>query len=114
MQKIELKIDELLETLKAFYDPHQWHFLTLNGVDLRDGTVELQWIFSRYGVKDEIRIYYAICDYEIEVPTITSLIPSAILGEREVADMFGMNVQGALKGLYLDKDSKQMPLRCQI
>lgn len=114
MTKIKTSYDTLLEELRAFYEPHTWHFLTLNGIDLCDGTIELQWIFSKYGVKDEVVIFYAISDFETQAPSVISLIPSAVMGEREVVDMFGLNIEGAEKGLYLDKDSKSMPLRCSL
>ena len=111
MTKIETTLSSLLTDLENFYVPKEWHFLSVNGVDLGDGKIELQWIFSRYGVKDEIVIYYALSDYATPVPSIVGLIPSAIMGEREIVDMFGLNVEGAQKGLYLDEDSRPHPLR---
>lgn len=101
----------LQDEIGAFYEPHQWHFLSVNGIDLGEGKIELQWIFSKYGVKDEIVIYYAISDYETPVPSLVSMIPSSIMGEREIVDMFGLKVEGAERGLYLDEDSLQHPLR---
>jgi len=111
MQKIETAFTVLLDELGRFYDPKTWHFLTVNGVDLGEGKIELQWIFSKYGVKDEVVVYYVLSDYDTPVPSIVSLIPSAFLSEREIVDMFGLNVEGAQKGLYLDEDSRQHPLR---
>ena len=111
MRKIETTLDTLLNDIGAFYVPKQWHFLSVNGIDLGEGKIELQWIFSQYGVKDEIVIYYALSDYETAVPSIVSLIPSAIMGEREIVDMFGLSVDGAERGLYLDEDSMSHPLR---
>ncbi len=114
MTKIETSYYTLLDDLRAFYEPHTWHFLTLNGIDLCDGTIELQWIFSKYGSKEEVVVYYAISDFETPAPSIVSLIPSSIMGEREVVDMFGLSIKGAEKGLYLDKDSRTIPLRCSL
>ena len=114
MTKIETSYATLMKDLGAFYEPHTWHFLTLNGIDLGDGKIELQWIFSKYGARDEVVIYYAISDFETPAPSIVSLIPSSIMGEREVVDMFGLTIEGAEKGLYLDEDSLSMPLRCSI
>lgn len=111
MRKIETTFETLLADIEAFYDPKQWHFLSVNGVDLGEGKIELQWIFSKYGVMDEIVIYFTLSDYETPVPSVVSLIPSAIMGEREIVDMFGLKVDGAERGLYLDKDSSQHPLR---
>lgn len=111
MTKIETRLETLLEDLGAFYQPEQWHFLTLNGIDLGDGTLELQWIFSKYGVKDEVVLFYTLCSYDAMVPSVTPLIPSASMGEREVVDLFGIRIAGAKPGLYLDEDSQPTPLR---
>ncbi|MDD2266081.1 NADH-quinone oxidoreductase subunit C [Sulfuricurvum sp.] len=111
MMKYEITLATLLADIGAFYEPKKWHFLTVNGIDLGEGKIELQWIFSKYHVKDEIVIYYAISDYETPIPSVVSLIPSAFMGEREIVDMFGLTVEGAEKGLYLDEDSLPHPLR---
>ena len=114
MKKIEIVLEDLLTELTAFYDARIWHFLTVNAVDLGEGKIELQWIFSKYGVKDEIVLYYAVTAYETKIPSVVSLIPSATLSEREIVDMFGVDIEGAAKGLYLDEDSLTMPLRCSL
>jgi len=111
MTKIETTLSSLLADIGIFYDAKKWHFLTVNGIDLGEGKIELQWIFSQYGAKDEIVIYYALSDYATPVPSLVTLIPSAFMGEREIVDMFGLTVEGAEKGLYLDADSLPHPLR---
>ena len=111
MTKIETTLATLTRDIEAFYLPREWHFLSINGIDLGEGKIELQWIFSKYGVQDEVVIYYALSDYETPVPSLVSLIPSAFMGEREVVDMFGLRVEGAERGLYLDSDSQPHPLR---
>ena len=111
MRKIETTFTTLLNDIGAFYIPKEWHFLSVNGIDLGEGKIELQWIFSKYGVKDEVVLYYALSDYETPVPSIVPLIPSSIMGEREIVDMFGLTVEGAERGLYLDEDSLPHPLR---
>lgn len=111
MMKIETMLSTLAEDIDAFYDARQWHFLTVNGIDLGEGNIELQWIFSRYGAKDDIVIYYTLSDYETSVPSIVSLIPSVFMSEREIVDMFGLKIEGTERGLYLDKDSMEHPLR---
>ncbi len=114
MTKIATTLPTLLSDIGAFYAPREWHFLSVNGIDLGEGKIELQWIFSRYGVKDEIVIYFVLSDYETPIPSIVSLIPSAIMGEREIVDMFGLSVEGTEKGLYLDEDSLPHPLRGEL
>lgn len=111
MTKIETTLNSLLKDIGTFYDARKWHFLSVNGIDLKEGKIELQWIFSQYGVKDAVVIYYTISDYETPVPSVVGLIPSAIMSEREIVDMFGLNIAGAEKGLYLDEDSLKHPLR---
>jgi ech hydrogenase subunit D len=113
MKKIETTLLTLLNDIGAFYLPKQWHFISINGIDLGEEKIELQWIFSKYGVKDEVVIYYAISDYDTPVPSLVSLIPSSIMGEREIVDMFGLSVEGAQRGLYLDEDSMPHPLRSE-
>lgn len=115
MEKIEVKLENLRDEIKSFYDYKTWHFLTLNGVALEDNKLEVQWIFSKYEAMDEIVLYYAVIEYSDIIPTIEDIIPSAIISQREIVDMFGVQVEGSEKGLYLDEDSKQAPLSgCQI
>lgn len=114
MRKIETTLPTLLADIGAFYEAREWHFLSVNGIDLGEGKIELQWIFSRYGAKDEIVIYYALSDYTTPVSSLVCLIPSAFMGEREIVDMFGLKVEGALRGLYLDEDSLPHPLRGEL
>jgi ech hydrogenase subunit D len=79
-------------------------------LDLGDG-MEIQYFFTQYNAKEEVICFFLKMNYENEVPSIVSLIPSAYLGEGEVVDMFGINIKDTPKGLLLDDDSVQMPLR---
>ncbi|MCF6310402.1 MAG: NADH-quinone oxidoreductase subunit C [Sulfurimonas sp.] len=115
MKKIEVSIESVREKIKEFYDYKKWHFLTLNGVALEDDMLEIQWIFSEYAVKNEIVVYYAHVNCDEVIPSVVDIIPSAIISQREIVDMFGVNIEGSEKGLYLDEDSQQRPLRgCSI
>ena len=110
MQKIEVDLADIRDEIQKFYDEKVWHFLTLNGVGLDDEKLEVQWIFSKYKSMDEVVIYFANIKYSDVVPTIVDIVPSAIISQRELVDMFGVEVEGSDKGLYLDEDSLQMPL----
>ena len=105
----ELKI--VKEKILEFYDEKIWHFITLNGVGLDEDRVEVQWIFSKYEAMEEIVLFYCEVDYKQVIPSVVDIIPSAIISQRELVDLFGIAVEGSEKGLYLDKDSQQMPLR---
>jgi NADH:ubiquinone oxidoreductase subunit C len=115
MKKIEVTLLNIVEEIKSFYDYKKWHFLTLNALALENEKLEVQWIFSKYGALDDIIIYYAEIGYKDTIPSIVDIIPSAIISQRELVDMFGVEVEGSAKGLYLDEDSQQMPLSgCSI
>jgi NADH:ubiquinone oxidoreductase subunit C len=110
MEKIETNLENLVSDIEKFYDYKVWEFLTLNGVKIDEETTEIQYIFSKYNVIDEVVIYYAYVKKDEIVPSIVELIPSAIISQREIVDMFGIEVEGSEKGLYLDEDSLSAPL----
>ncbi len=110
INKIETSLKTVVEDIKNFYRKEQHHFLTLNGVKLDDETTQVQWIFSTYGEVDDITMFYVdVKQYEV-IPSVVEILPSAIISQREIVDMFGLDVEGSTKGLYLDEDSQQMPL----
>ena len=111
MDKRETTLQTFMKDLETFYDYKAWFFTTVNCVELDAQSVEMQYIFSKYGAIDEIVIYFMKINYSDTIPTITPLIPSAIMSEREIVDMFGVNIEGITKGLYLDEDSVQTPLK---
>lgn len=110
MKKIEMKKETLLSDLAEFYNDQKWHFITVNCVDSGEG-FEVQYLFSKYGEVDEVRCFFVNIDYEVEIPSVSSLIESAWLGEGEMVDMFGVKINGVNKGTFLDEDSMQTPLR---
>lgn len=110
MTKIETSLASLSKDIKEFYDVKVWSFLTLNGLKLDEETTEIQWIFSKYDAIDETVVFFALVKQDEIIPSITDIIPSASISQREIVDMFGIQVADTQKGLYLDEDSEQMPL----
>ncbi|MEA1916381.1 MAG: NADH-quinone oxidoreductase subunit C [Campylobacterota bacterium] len=110
MKKIKVELEDIKETIKEFYEPKVWHFLTINGVAIKDETVEIQWIFAKYEAMNETVVYFCEVDYSTPIPSIADIIPSAMISQREVVDMFGVEIENSEKGLYLDEDSLQKPL----
>ena len=110
MTKIEVTLQSLKEKIADFYDEKIWHFITLNGVALEEEKTEVQWIFSRYETLDDIVIYFSVIKQNEVVPSIVDIIPSASISQRELVDMFGIEVENSSSGLYLDEDSLSMPL----
>jgi len=110
VDEVKVPLRDVRKAIKEFYDPEKWHFITVNGTDL-GGKVEIKWFFTKYGEKEVFKVFTAEAGYDDEVPTITYIIPSAWISEWELADLLGLNVEGAKKGLFLEPDSPQAPLR---
>ena len=110
INRIESRLNCIVESIEDFYDKKIWNFMTLNGVKVDEETTEIQWIFSKYGAIDEITIYFVNVKKDDVIPSVTHILPSAIISQREIVDMFGIKVQNSEKGLYLDEDSVSMPL----
>jgi len=110
MKKIEVTLKNVVNVIREFYKPKVHHFLTLNGVALDESTTEIQWIFSNYKELDHTTVFLThVKDGDI-IPSIVDIIPSAIISQREIVDMFGIKVEDSERGLYLDEDSLQKPL----
>lgn len=105
-----IKLEELQEKIKSFYDPYIWHFVTLNGTHTQCGC-QLQWIFSKYDSADDYVVFESIVSYDTLIPSIKDIIPSAIMSEMEVVDLFGLQIENTKEGLYLDETSVKHPLR---
>jgi len=73
--------------------------------------MEMQYFFARYNAVEEVVCYFFKMGYDEEAPSLVSIIPPAYLGEGETVDMFGIAIKDIAKGLFLDDDSIQAPLR---
>ncbi len=110
INRIPTSLATVVADIKVLYDKKIWHFLTLNGVKLDSENTEIQWIFSKYGAIDEIVMFHTNVAQDEIIPSVVEILPSAIISQREIVDMFGIAVENSQKGLYLDEDSEQMPL----
>jgi membrane-bound hydrogenase subunit beta len=111
---IWIRIDrELLKpAIKKLMDIRFPHFAVIAGSDLGD-EIELLYIFSVfYGTKfGEYMVTFGIRlpKTDLTVPTITDLIPGALLSEREKQEFFGITVTDIPDGrrLFLPDDFPQ-------
>ncbi len=104
-------LDTIKDDIRDFYDKQKWHFLTLNGVKENEEDTQIQWIFTKYDDKEgNIMMFYVSVKQDDIIPDLTEILPSAIISQREIVDMFGIKVENSEKGLYLDEDSESMPL----
>ena len=114
MNKTKSSLKTIVKDIEEFYKNEKHHFLTLNGVALDKDTIEVQWIFCEYGKENSESIFYIEVTLNDTIPSITHILPSAIISQRELVDMFGLQVEGSQKGLYLDEDSLTAPLGCAL
>jgi Ni,Fe-hydrogenase III component G len=114
INQIEITLENLLQEIESFYDYKSHHLVCINATDTGDNIVKLQWIFSTYEKKNEWTIFTCNVSYGTCIPSITKIIPAAIMSEMEIVDLFGLDVENTKKGLYLDERSPDAPLRCKI
>jgi len=110
MTKIQSSLETIVDDIKEFYIESKHHCLGLSGLALDEEHLEIQWIFCEYGIKDSEKIFYIEVTKDTIIPSIVEFIPSAIISQREIVDMFGLEVEDTTKGLYLDEDSLSAPL----
>jgi membrane-bound hydrogenase subunit beta len=109
---IRLEKNLLRPAIKKLMDIRFPHFAVIAGNDLGD-EIELLYILSVfYGTKfGEYMVTLAIRlkKTDLSVPTITDLIPGALLSEREKQEFFGITVTGIPDGrrLFLPDDFPQ-------
>ena len=84
---------------------------SIHGLDV-GGVVEIQWVFSaRDG--SGMSVFASVYEYVDTVPSFRDILPSSWIHEAEIKDMFGLDVDGAEFGLFLEKDGVKAPLRKQ-
>lgn len=112
MEKIEIKIGEVVSKISEFYNPNEWNCSMVNGLDLGD-KLEIQWFFTKYYEKNRVVCFFAYADYEEIIPSIVSIVPSAWVSESECRDLLGAQIEGTTKGLFLEDDMEIAPLKKQ-
>jgi len=109
-QRIEVTPSNAIAEMAKWYLPTEHQLITVVALDT-GSQLELQWIFSAYGKLNDRTVFRAYFDYSALIPTLTRYIPSAWIIEREIVDLFGVQIEGTQPGLMLDSDSIQAPLR---
>ncbi|MEO1927429.1 MAG: NADH-quinone oxidoreductase subunit C [Nautiliaceae bacterium] len=107
----EVTLDNVVELIKNWYDENKYHYVTVNATDSGNG-VTIDWIFSKYYDKNKLVVFRAEnVAYDAKIPSIVNVIPSAWIAEWELADLFGLDVENAAKGVFIEPDAPQAPLR---
>ena len=107
----EVSLDSIKDEIKAWYDEDIYNYVTINAIDNGD-SLTIDWIFSEYGVKNKIYIFRVEgVGYDLVIPSLVEIIPSTWLGEWDLADMFDLNIENAVKGMFLEPEAPKAPLR---
>lgn len=111
MNKITLAKEDLVGAIRGFFRASEHHLVSVHGLDI-GGSVEIQWVFANKS-DSALTVYASIYDYSDKVPSFRDILPSSWIHEAEIKDMFGLDVDGAEFGLFLEKDGVKAPLRKQ-
>jgi len=107
----EVTLDSVKDEIKAWYDENKYHYVTVNAVDNGD-SLTIDWIFSEYGVKNKIYVFRAEgVAYDSVIPSLVEIIPCTWLSEWDLADMFDLNIENAVRGMFLEPEAPKAPLR---
>jgi len=88
---IAIKAEKLKDTIKHLVERNFEHISTISGVDVGDG-IEVLYHLTRQGVGRGITLSLRVktAMENPSLPTITDIIPGAVLYEREVHDFVGV------------------------
>ncbi len=103
-------LDEIRQKIIRFYDPALWHFVCINGL-FEDGELELQWCFTKIGAKDEWKVFCAKAAEDTPLPSLSDILPTARMYEGELRDLLDANFEGSVKGMFIELDGENAPLK---
>jgi ech hydrogenase subunit D len=110
MKRIETTIEKVRNDIRHFYQPELYHFIVMNAVDLGE-KIEVQWFFSDYMEPFEIIAFCAQITPDVEVPSISDIVPSAWVAEAELVDLMDIKIENTSGGFVLEPDFESGPLR---
>jgi hypothetical protein len=108
--KEALNMQNVRGAIEAFYDPEVWHFVCINGL-YENEMLEIQWAFTKIGAKDEWRVFYATAPGDADLPSLASLLPTARMYEGELRDLLDARFENSVKGMFIEIDGPDAPLR---
>lgn len=103
-------LTEIKTEIESFYDPQLWHFVCINGL-FENNELEIQWCFTRIGAHDEWRVLYALAPEDAILPTLADLLPTARMYEGELRDLLDARFENSVKGMFIELDGVNAPLR---
>lgn len=83
--------------------------IAISAWEPEDGTIELVYIFDRDRKLVDLR-FRVLPEWEID--SVSDIYKGALTLEREVVDLFGLNIKGVGPGIFLEKGKSPIaPLR---
>jgi len=110
LAKEPINIEDIRAKITEFYDSSIWHFVCINGLFEND-ELEIQWSFTKIGAKDEWKVFYAKVPENYLLPSLSDILPTAKMYEGELRDLLGANFEGSVKGMFIEVDGLENPLR---
>ena len=110
ISKERVSMETVRSAVEQFYDPDVWHFACINGLFEND-ELEIQWVFTKIGAKDEWKAFYATAPGDAVLPSLADLLPTARMYEGELRDLLDANFENSVKGMFIELDGLQAPLR---
>lgn len=108
--KEPISIENLRSAVEAFYTPDVWHCVSINGLFEND-MLEIQWVFAKIGARDEWKVLSATAPADAPLPSLADMIPVARMYEGELRDLLGALFENSTKGMFLEIDAPEAPLR---
>jgi Ni,Fe-hydrogenase III component G len=103
-------MENIRSAIEAFYDKRVWHFVCINGLFEND-ELEIQWVFTKIGARDEWKLFYAKAAGDAVLPSLADLLPTARMYEGELRDLLDVRFENSVKGMFIEVDGPEAPLR---
>jgi Ni,Fe-hydrogenase III component G len=107
--------ERYIEALTALRDNDLKHLTTITGVDRGDS---IDVIYHIHCGESLLNLKLSVPKTDLEIETVTDIFPGAILYERELAEMLGVQVKGHPdpRRLFLSDDwpTGKFPLRKEV
>ena len=105
-----IDINDIKSKVTEFYDKNIWHFVCISGLFEND-ELEIQWCFTKIKAKEEWKVFAAKASPDEILPSLRDILPTARMYEGELKDLLGANFERSVKGMFIEVDGVENPLR---
>ncbi|GEM_PF-1281615 len=110
IDKTAVEIGEIKAKIVEFYNPNIWHFVSINGL-YETNELEIQWCFTKLNAKDEWKVFVAKTPEDAILPSLADILPTAKMYEGELRDLLDAKFENSVKGMFIEVDGLEAPLR---